>query len=105
MNKYRNTKSNGCDSKKEARRWAVLQQMEADGKISQLRRQVRIELIPAQRDEDGMLLERKCSYIADFVYKENDEIIYEDCKGFKTKEYRLKKKMLLFLKGIRIRET
>lgn len=105
MNKYHAKRTNGFDSKKEATRWLILQQMEKDGSISQLRRQVTFELIPVQKDETGKCLERKCTYTADFVYVEDGKTVVEDCKGFKTKEYRLKKKMMLFLKGIRIKET
>ena len=39
---------------------------------------------------------RAITYKADFRYCENGHIIVEDVKGFKTKVYELKKKMLLF---------
>lgn len=35
-----------------------------------------------------------CDYIADFVYRENGEIIIEDVKGFQTPEFRIKWKLL-----------
>lgn len=105
MSKYHNRKVGGFDSKKEMLRFQELCQMEKEGIISELRRQVVFELIPVQRDENGKVLERKCEYKADFTYYQDGSLVVEDCKGFKTKEYRLKKKMLLYLKGIRIKES
>ena len=52
-----------------------------------------------------MLIERPVRYVADFVYLENGIEVVEDCKGVRTKEYVIKRKLMLFLKGIRIRET
>lgn len=93
------------DSKKEAKRWQELKLLQQAGEISNLRRQVKFELLPTQRDKDGKLLEYPCSYIADFVYKENGETVVEDSKGIKTDVYRLKRKMMLFRYGIRIKES
>lgn len=117
--KYRSHKvvtSDGVfDSKREYRRWCELKQMEQDGEIENLQRQVRIELIPAIYSPDtigkrggrkkGALLERKATYVADFVYMENGEKIVEDVKGLRTKDYILKRKILLWRYGIQIRET
>ena len=46
-------------------------------------------------------------YIADFSYFDCDsgQITVEDAKGFKTPEYRLKKKLMLWIHGIRIKEV
>ncbi len=76
------------------------------GAISNLREQVPYELIPAHRFEDGTL-ERACKYIADFVYTDNEtgETIVEDTKGVRTKEYIIKRKLMLFRHGIRIKEV
>jgi hypothetical protein len=54
----------------------------------------------------GRIIERKTMYIADFCYFDCDsrQNIVEDTKGFRTPEYRLKKKMMLYFHGIRIRE-
>lgn len=93
------------DSVKEFHRWGVLRLLERAGKISDLKRQVKYVLIPAQRDENGKLLERELSYVADFVYIENGKKVVEDCKGFKTEVYRLKRKLMLWVHGIRIKET
>ena len=89
------------DSKKEARRHRELLLLERAGKITNLERQVKFELIPKQ---DG---ESACTYVADFVYKNVDtgERVVEDTKGFKTEVYRIKKKLMLWVHKIRIIET
>lgn len=125
MNKYHNKKcvylGETFDSRKEARRYAELLLLEKAGHISELRRQVSYELIPAQRQvssdvykrgarkgetKEGKIIEKAVCYVADFVYIDNatGEEIVEDVKGIRTKEYVLKRKMMLFLKGIRITE-
>lgn len=110
------------DSKKEADRWAELRILEKAGKIEDLRRQVKFVLIPAQYEESteiyqrgankgkpkrGKLLEHECAYVADFVYriKETDRTAVEDSKGFRTKDYIIKRKLMLERYGIRIKEV
>ena len=121
MNKYHNQKiqtSDGIihDSKREARRWMELKLLERAGLIKDLQRQVEYVLIPTQREPDvigkrggiikGKVIEKQVSYVADFVYKDKDgNEIVEDTKGFRTKEYILKRKMMLWIHGIRIREV
>jgi hypothetical protein len=118
--KYGNAKSevNGeiFDSRKEARRYIELQWLLQAGTITDLQRQVRFELIPAQREPDtigprggrkpGKLIEKEVAYIADFVYTDTDtgRRIVEDTKGVRTKEYIIKRKLMLYVHGIRIRE-
>ena len=102
--KYGNHKTGGFDSKKEAARYAELKLMERAGMISNLQRQVKYELIPAQY-KDGKCIFRSCSYVADFVYEKNSEKIVEDTKGFKTPEYIIKKKLMYYLHQIEIKET
>ena len=117
--KYRNKKieADGMtfDSKKEYKRWCELNMLLKAGEITELERQVKIPLIPTQREPDiigkrggvkkGKVIEHEISYIADFVYKDKDgKLVVEDTKGFRTKEYVLKRKMLLFLWGIKITE-
>lgn len=92
------------DSRKEADRYAELKLLERSGMIHNLRRQVRYELIPAQK-KDGKTIERACHYIADFVYEENGKTVVEDVKGFRTKEYVLKRKLMLQVHGIEVREV
>ena len=119
-NKYHNKKlqvnGESFDSMKELRRWRDLKLLEKAGVITELRRQVPFELIPDQREPDrigprggrkpGRMIERKAVYIADFVYRDQDgREVVEDCKGMRTKDYVLKRKLLLFRFGIRIMET
>jgi hypothetical protein len=124
-NKYYNIKTRALDgtvfdSLKEARRWDELLLLQRAGKISDLQRQVKYELIPAQyltyerygkkgqRLKDGViLLEKKVCYVADFVYTnaETGENVVEDTKGIKTKDYILKRKLMLAVHGIRIKEV
>lgn len=107
MTKYYNKKTvcNGIkfDSKKEADRYVVLTLLQRVGKISDLQVQVPFELIPSQK-VDGITVERPCVYYADFVYRENGKLVVEDTKGVKTKEYIIKRKLMLQVFGIRIRE-
>lgn len=103
-------------SQKEADRWRELKLLERAGKITDLKRQVPFLLIPTQREfcggidkkgrlKKGKVLERKCSYYADFVYMQDGKQIVEDAKGKRTDEYVIKRKLMLFLQGIRIREV
>lgn len=122
VNKYHNLKtrvSNGqiADSRKEARRYEELLLLQRAGKISNLRSQVPYELIPAQyetyerygksgnRLKDGIkLVERAVTYVADFVYTENGKTVVEDTKGVRTADYIIKRKLMLHIHGIKIRE-
>lgn len=118
QNKYRNTKTivDGIefDSRKEAARYKELKLLEAAGEISNLERQVKFVLIPTQREPDfvgvrggikkGKVIEKECSYLADFVYIRDGEVIVEDTKGIRTKDYIIKRKLMLYLSGIRIQE-
>jgi len=122
MNKYKSkiTTIDGIkfDSSHEANRYCELKLSERAGKIQDLQLQVKFELIPAQyehferygkngkRLKDGKkCIENACSYIADFVYTENGQKIVEDTKGFKTKDYIIKRKLMLFVHGIKIKEV
>lgn len=119
MSKYNNRKvrRDGLtfDSKKEHKRYNELLLLEQAGEIKNLRRQVKFLLIPTQREpkiigprggvKNGKLLERECAYIADFVYTENGKIVVEDTKGLRTKDYIIKRKLMLYMHNIRIREV
>ena len=94
------------DSAKEAARYCELLLLKHAGEITDLQRQVPYELIPTQKDEKGKVLERKTSYIADFVYRDKDgKMVVEDVKGMRTEVYRLKKKLMLYIHGIQIKEV
>ncbi len=103
------------DSQKEYRRFCELSLLERAGKVTNLQRQVKFVLIPAQYEPDtvgsrggvkrGKLLEREVSYVADFVYDQDGKRIVEDSKGFRTADYKLKRKMMLYFHNIKIKET
>lgn len=103
--KYGAKKSGGYDSRKEHRRANELKLMQRAGLISNLREQVKYVLIPTQRDTCGKLLEKECSYYADFVYDRNGVTVVEDTKGVRTQEYIIKRKLMLAVHGIRIKEV
>ena len=123
-NKYKNQKAtyNGItfDSTKECNRYKELLLLEKAGAIQGLQVQVKFELIPTLREEPieiytrgakkgefkpGKVIEQACYYIADFVYTEGKNKVVEDTKGIKTKEYIIKRKLMLWVHGIRIREV
>lgn len=103
------------DSQKEYRRFCELSLLEKAGAITDLKRQVEFVLIPAQREPDkvgvrggiikGKTLELAVKYVADFVYTEDGKTVVEDTKGFRTKDYIIKRKLMLYVHGIRIREV
>lgn len=122
--KYKNTKYTYLgikfDSLKECRRYTELRMLEQAGKIKDLELQKAYELIPAQYEETDeiytkgahkgehkkVLLERAIVYRADFVYFdcETGQQVVEDTKGMRTKEYVIKRKLLLWRFGIKIKE-
>ena len=123
-NKYHSTKCK-CrqghihDSCKEARRCNELTLLERAGQISNLRQQVKYVLIPTQRElasgcytkgkykgqpRKGKVLEKGVAYYADFVYTENGREVVEDTKGIKTETYKIKRKLMLYVHGITVKE-
>ena len=106
------------DSRKEAKRYHDLMLLQRAGVIKKLETQVKFVLIPTQYEttirygkkgqrlkDRQKLLEKECSYFADFVYEENGKKVVEDTKGVKTKDYIIKRKLMLYVHGIRIREV
>jgi hypothetical protein len=108
VSKYHNRQTAASDgtvlaSQKEARRYEELLLLWKMGKITKPQTQVRYELIPAQAGE------RKVEYVADFVYSEMPIAKWpashvEDTKGFRTEVYKIKRKLMLYVHGIRIEE-
>lgn len=107
------------DSKKEYRRYCELKMLEKAGEISNLQRQVKYVLIPAQREPDtvgpkggvkkGKLIERECSYMADYTYIDsNGKLHVEDIKGYKGggayTVFSIKRKLMLYIHGIIVEE-
>lgn len=102
--KYRNVKtvvnSITFDSKKEAKRWGELKFMEKVGLITELKRQVRYKL--------QVGTEKIAFYVCDFSYRRDGVLVVEDVKSEFTKKlaaYRYKKKLMLALHAINIREV
>lgn len=105
--------------KKEYRRFCELLLLERAGAITELKRQVEFELIPAQREPDtvgvrggvkrGKTLELAVKYVADFVYKENGKTVVEDVKGYKKGQayalFTVKRKLMLYKYNIRVKEV
>lgn len=106
-NKYHNKKIiiDGIkfDSKKEGNYYLKLKMLEKAGKIRDLKLHVPFVLIETFKLNDKTY--RKMKYIADFVYYDDkDKLHVVDTKGFRTKEYELKKKLMAWKYGIEIEE-
>jgi hypothetical protein len=109
VSKYGNRQSAVSDGKvfssvRERNRYEELRLLWKMGKITEPRCQPRYELIPKQ---DG---ERKVEYVADFAYADKDgakigALHVEDTKGFRTKDYVIKRKLMLWIHGIRVEEV
>lgn len=97
-NKYKNKKitidGHKFDSKKEGNHYIALKQLEKLGIIKKLQLQVKYELQPSFKKNNETI--RSITYKADFVYEKEGKTIVEDVKGFKTKEYQIKKKLFLY---------
>ena len=92
------------DSKKESQYYLKLKMLEKAGKIRDLKLQVAFVLIETFKLNDKTY--RKMKYIADFVYYDDkDKLHVVDTKGFRTKEYELKKKLMAWKYGIEIEEV
>lgn len=121
--KYGNTKRQRdgltFDSKKEYYRYCELKMLLQKGEISNLRTQVKFTLVPAQREPEqvgkrggkikGKLIEKECAYYADFVYTDkNGHTIVEDVKGYRGggayTVFTMKRKLMLYVFGIKVRE-
>jgi hypothetical protein len=106
VSKFRNVKTDGYDSKREATRAKQLNLMQKAGAIRDLQEQVRYELIPAQILA-GECVERALTWKCDFQYTDaaTNELVVEDCKGYANDRWPIKRKLMLFRHGIRVREV
>lgn len=109
QNKFRNQKAIimgiKFDSLKEANRWLVLMDMEKQGEITKLERQVPFTLIPSQKGK--FRNERETKYIADFTFYRNGKLVVEDVKSEITRkqpEYIIKRKLMQYILNIEIEE-
>lgn len=122
-NKYGNTKRERdgltFDSKKEYYRYCELKMLLQKGEISNLRTQVKFTLVPTQRETDvigkrggvvkGKVIEREVAYYADFTYIDKDgKLVVEDVKGYRGggayTVFTMKRKLMLYVFGIKVRE-
>lgn len=105
------------DSKSEYERYLLLLDMERNGLITDLKRQVTYELLPQQTKvvrkalktkvkEVVKVVERPMQYTCDFTYYDKDgEFIAEEFKGSKyciDEAVRIKKKLLYYFHGIEL---
>lgn len=127
MAKYRNRKVTidgvTFDSKHEAQRYRELQVLERAGQIYGLELQKKFVLVPAQYEtfdrygkngkplKDGKkCVEKEVAYYADFTYiTAKGEYVVEDAKGYKKGNayalYTIKRKLMLYIYDIKIKET
>lgn len=92
------------DSKKEAERGQFLNMLEKKGVITELKKQVKFAWTVTLSANDN-IIQKKAWYVADFTYKRDGVDIVEDVKGYKTKVYLAKKKIMKQLYNIDILET
>ena len=96
------------DSEREARRFGELRMLLRCGQIRDLRLQVNFTLQEGYTTADGERV-RPIVYRADFTYRERTGDgwcpVVEDVKGVRTKEYNMKRKMMLEKFGVKIREV
>ena len=123
-NKYGNKKTYAYgiqfDSKHEAETFIKLKILQDKGLINHLEIQKKYVLIESQyapsteiykrgehkgEPKKGKLLEKEVSYYADFDYytKEGEHVV-ADAKGCRTKDYIIKRKLMLERYGIQIKE-
>lgn len=91
------------DSRAEARRWGHLCMQLRAGEITELRRQVAYELVPAVKFADASRVKPAIRYVADFVYMEKGVEVIEDVKGVLTTEFKLKRHLMKALLGLEVR--
>ena len=121
--KYNNTKViiNGIkfDSKKEGERYLVLCEHERSGEISDLRLQVKFELIPAIKEKyiehlktkdrsKERTLQLPITYTCDFQYIKDGLVVVEDVKASPKmipQEFVLKEKLLFWKYRIKIKRV
>lgn len=105
-------------SKREAVWYERFKEKKAHGEIKDFKMQVPFELIPVQKqivtviDKKGRqvdkekVIERAVTYVADFIviHSDGSTEVY-DVKGFPDQKYPIKRKLLLYVHGLRITEV
>ena len=96
------------DSQKEGNYYLYLVQQKKDGKIKDFKIKEKWTLIESQEGPDGYVWERPCTYTCDFVVYNNDgskDVIDVKSPATKTDAYKIKRKLMLYIHKIRIREV
>lgn len=107
-NKYQSVKISNSDGKfdsgLEYKRWLYLKELERNGEIRDLKRQVPYELIPSQK-KDGKVLFREVKYVSDFEYLDlrTGEHVVEDTKGLVLPVFKIKQKLMYWIHGIEVK--
>lgn len=93
-------------SVKGKKRYNELIALRDEGKISDLRFQKIFLLIPEQKDENGHCIEWEITYIADFVYSDTatGKTVAEDLGEHKRRGFTIRKKLMLYVHGIQVKE-
>lgn len=85
------------DSKFELTYFVYLQELVKQGKITNLQRQVKYELLPRQTDAIGKFLYHPVEYKSDFEYDDVQGVHHTvDTKGFRTADFRIKQKLFYY---------
>ena len=94
------------DSQSEHKRYLELKHMERKGEISELKQQIKTEIIPAltimvkqpgKRKPKMKTLERAAHYTVDFTYMKDGILVYEEVKSPATalaRDYPLRRKLM-----------
>ena len=93
------------DSKAEARRWSQLVLLQRAGGISDLKRQVKLELVPGVKLHGEARARPAIRLVVDFQYRLAGQTVWEDCKGMETPLSRAKRHMAKALHGVDVRVT
>lgn len=91
-------------SQREAKRHQQLLVLQRAGLVANLKREVPFQLAPSVRYA-GKRATPALRYVADFVYTRDGAQVVEDCKGFRTEAYKVKKHLMLAVHGIELLET
>lgn len=90
-------------SKREAARYGELKLLERAGEVTDLTLQTPFVLAPAVKLQGRR--RPALVFLADFVYRRGGQLVVEDCKGFRTEVYRVKRHLMATVHGIEILET
>lgn len=90
------------DSKREAWRYVELRNLEREGRIANLRRQVPFVLAPGVRLQSETRARPAIRFVADFCFERDGAEVVEDVKGMDTPVSRLKRHLMATVHGIQV---